>query len=326
MGAQDDVIRTVRDVLESEGRALADLAGRLDGACIARAVDLILSCRGRVVVTGVGKAGIVGRKVSATLASTGTPSHVLHAVEALHGDIGRILADDVVLLLSNSGETEVVSLLPSLKRVGAATIGVTGDADSTLAKFCDVVIDMGRVEEACPLGLAPTTSTTLMLAIGDALALAAASQRQFDKEAYALFHPGGELGRKLMRVEKVMRTGEQCPTTPGAATVREALEAVGRVEGRAGAICVVDDAGRLEGIFTDGDLRRALLEEAAMLDRPIADVMTRAPKHAVAGSLAAEAGRIMEQHRIDELPVVDADGRLVGIIDVQDMLEARLIR
>jgi len=316
----------VHEALAAEIRALREVAERLDAEAVAQAADLIFACRGRVIVSGVGKAGLIGRKISATLASTGTPSHFLHAVEAIHGDLGRILEEDTVLLLSNSGETEVVNLLPALKRVGARTIGITGDPRSTLARFCDVVIDIGRVQEACPLGLAPTASTTVMLALGDALALAVARRRNFNREDYALYHPGGELGRRLMPVERVMRTGSQCPAVTGDVSVRRALERMTHVEGRAGAVCVVDAEGRLAGIFTDGDLRRHLLEGADFLDGPIAAVMTSDPKRAVVGDLAAEAGRLMKEHRIDDLPVVGPDGRLQGIVDIQDLLEARLIR
>lgn len=315
----------VIEVLESELRALNEVVQRLDRTRLAETVRKILECRGRVIVTGVGKAGIIGQKISATFASTGTPAYWIHPVEAVHGDLGRILGEDLVIMLSNSGETEVVRLLPYIKRAGAGTIGVTGAPDSTLARHCDLIIDIGRITEACPLGLAPSASTTVMLALGDALALAAARERKFDRESYALYHPGGELGRKLMRVEEVMRAGEQCPAISEDATVREAIGRITGTTGRAGAICVVDGDGKLAGIFTDGDLRRRLLEGADFLDRPISEVMTRGPKHVKIGGLAGEAGHVMEKHRIDDLPVVDENGVLAGIIDIQDMLESRLI-
>lgn len=316
----------VVEVLDSELRALRDVVKRLDRIRLAETVRMILECRGRVIVTGVGKAGIIGQKISATLASTGTPAYWIHPVEAVHGDLGRILGEDLVIMLSNSGETEVVRLLPYIKRAGAGTIGITGTPDSTLARHCDLVIDIGRIAEACPLGLAPSASTTVMLALGDALALAVARKRNFDRESYALYHPGGDLGRKLMRVDEVMRTGDQCPAINEDATVREAIARITGTAGRAGAICVVDDGGRLVGIFTDGDLRRRLLEGTDFLESPIRAVMTRGPKHVKLGSLAGEAGGIMEKHRIDDLPVVDEKGALAGIIDIQDMLEARLIK
>jgi arabinose-5-phosphate isomerase len=316
----------VRDVIEAEIRALRDVADRLDLSRIAEAVGLIRNCRGRVVVTGIGKAGIIGQKISATLASTGTPSYSVHPVEAVHGDLGRIVGQDVVLLLSNSGETEVIALLPYLRHAGAKTICVTGDSRSTLARHCDVSIEMGRIEEACPLGLAPSASTTVMLAIGDAIALGVARKRKLDKEKYALYHPGGELGRRLMRVEEIMRKGARCPKVAESVTVRDALMRITGTTGRAGAICVVGPGNKLTGIFTDGDLRRRLLTGGELLGLPISAVMTRDPKRASLGSLATEAGRIMKQHRIDELPIVDGRGRLKGIVDIQDMLEAHVIR
>jgi len=317
-------LRYARDVLDSEIRALEGLKERLDHR-FRQAVKLILNCRGRVVVTGIGKAGIIGQKISATLASTGTPSHSVHPVEAFHGDLGRILSEDVVLALSNSGETEVVQLLPYVKEMGAKIISITGSPRSTLAQYSDVVIDIGKIEEARPLSLAPSASTTAMLAIGDALALAIARKRDFGKEEYALYHPGGELGRRLMRVEKVMRTGEHCPSVTRETTVRQALDRVTQTPGRAGAISVVGSDGTLVGIFTDGDLRRHLQKDTVFLDEPIESAMTAGPKFVRASSLATEAARILKEFRIDELPVVDDAGRLVGMVDVQDLLEVRII-
>ena len=315
-----------KQVIRSEISALEGVLERLDSHAFAAAVSAILECRGRVIVTGIGKAGIIGQKISATMASTGTPSHCVHPIEAVHGDLGRILRDDVVIILSNSGETEVVHLLPHVRSIGALIIGITGDPDSTVARHSDVVINIGPIEEACPLGLAPSASTTAMLAIGDALALTVAHERNFNKEDYALYHPGGELGRKLLRVERAMRTGEACCSVCETATVREALRAITRTEGRAGAISIVDEDAVLVGIFTDGDLRRQLEAGTAFLDRPIAEVMTREPKRVTVGMLAAEAARVLREYRIDELPVIDEQGKLVGILDVQDLLETRLIR
>jgi len=315
-----------KQVIRSEIAALESVLERLDTDAFAAAVSAILKCRGRVIVTGIGKAGIIGQKISATMASTGTPSHCVHPVEAVHGDLGRIMSDDVVVILSNSGETEVVLLVPHVRSIGALIIGITGNPDSTVARHSDVVINIGLIEEACPFGLAPSASTTAMLAIGDALALTVAHKRNFNKEDYALYHPGGELGRKLLRVERAMRTGEACCSVCETATVREALRAITQTEGRAGAISIVDEDAVLVGIFTDGDLRRQLEAGAAFLDRPIAEVMTRAPKHITVGMLAAEAARVLREFRIDELPVIDEQGKLVGILDVQDLLETRLIR
>ncbi len=314
-----------KQVIRSEIGALEGVLQQLDAKAFGTAVNAILDCRGRVIVAGIGKAGIIGQKISATLASTGTPSHCVHPIEAVHGDLGRILRDDVVIVLSNSGETEVVCLMPHVRSIGAQIIGITGDPGSTVARHSDVVICIGTIQEACPLGLAPSASTTAMLAIGDALALTVAHRRSFNKEDYALYHPGGELGRKLLPVERAMRTGDACCSVCEASTVREALRAIARAEGRAGAISIVDENRVLVGIFTDGDLRRKLESDTAFLDRPISEVMTREPKRITAGMFAAEAARILRDHRIDELPVVDEEGKLVGIIDVQDLLETRLI-
>lgn len=313
-----------REVIEAEVRALRGVAERL-GPSFDQAVGMLLNCAGRVVVTGVGKAGIIGQKVSATLASTGTPSHWVHPVEAIHGDLGRLAEGDVVLALSNSGETEVVELLPAVKRIGASVIAITGNPASSLARYADIVLNIGPVEEACPLGLAPSASTTAMLALGDALALAVAQRRKFDKEQYALFHPGGELGRKLMKVEEVMRGPELCPRIIGDAVVADALAHIDDIPGRAGAICITDAEGHLLGIFTDGDLRRRVRQDPAFLKGPITAVMTRNPKRIRVGRLAQEAAQVLKRHRIDELPVVDDQDRLCGIVDIQDLLAVRVI-
>ena len=319
-----DDLEFARDVIQSEMRALQGVADRLGGS-FQRAVDVIFACTGRVIVTGIGKAGLIGQKISATLASTGTPSYSIHPVEAVHGDLGRIVEGDVVLALSNSGETEVVELLPTVKRMGATIIAVTGDPASRLAKHADVVLDIGRIEEPCPLRLAPSASTTAMLALGDALALTVARRRKFDKEQYALYHPGGEIGRNLLRVEEVMRRLDQCAYVRAGATVTEALERIDRTPGRAGAVCVTDDAGRLVGIFTDGDLRRRVRQDTTFLKGSMSAVMTRNPKSIKSGGLAHEAANILKKHKIDELPVVDDDGKLCGVVDIQDLLAVGLL-
>lgn len=319
-----DDLSFARKVIDSEISALQGVRERL-GEPFADAVEALLTCKGRVVVTGIGKAGIVGQKVSATLASTGTPSHSLHAVDAVHGDLGRIVQEDIVLIMSNSGETEVVELLPAVKRIGARIIAITGKPQSTLAKHADIVLDIGVITEACPLGLAPSASTTAMLALGDALALTVANRRKFDKEDYALYHPGGELGRRLLKVDDVMRGLDQCAHVGEQATVIQALERIDATPGRAGAVCVTDASGALAGIFTDGDLRRRVRQDPAFLKGPISAVITRKPKCIRLGSLAHEAAKILKDNRIDELPVVDAQGRLCGIVDVQDLLAVRLI-
>ena len=308
-----------REVLKTEAQALLDLAGRL-GADFAAAVDAVAACKGHLVVTGMGKAGLIGQKISATFASTGTPSIFLHPAEALHGDLGRVLADDVVLVLSNSGETaEVAALLPALRRIGAKIVALTATRDSTLGRNADAVVELGRIEEACPLGLAPSATTTALLGLGDALAFAVFERRGFDREKFALFHPGGDLGRRLLKVSEVMRNGDRHPIVKEDTPVTEAIAAI--TKARAGAVSVVGADGKLTGIFTDGDLRRTMGRNPALLTGRIADVMTRSPKTILPDRLAAEALRLLREKKIDELPVVDASGRPVGMLDVQDLLD-----
>ena len=319
-------IRHGRRVIAQEARALRRLA-RAIGAEFSRAVGTVAACKGRVVATGMGKAGIIAQKVSATLASTGTPSHFLHPAEALHGDLGRITPEDVVLAFSNSGETEeLVRLLPAIRKLGATLISVTADRKSTLARHSDLVVAMGRVTEACPLGLAPSASTAAMLALGDALALTVQKRRKLSKEQFAFYHPGGDLGRRLLKVEEIMRPLDQIAVVRADATVGEAVReiCVGRAH-RTGAACVVGRAGRLAGIVTDGDLRRRLSEGGALVERPVREVMTAKPITVTRGSLAADAFKILKSRRIDELPVVDPRGKLLGIVDVQDLLDTVMI-
>jgi len=286
-----------------------------------RAVELLFNCKGRVIVTGVGKAGIMGQKISATLASTGSPSYWMHAVEARHGDLGRVQTGDVVLALSNSGETEVIELLPSLKKLNVPVVAITGDRESRLARNSDIVLDIGKVQEACPLGLVPSCSTTAMVAMGDALALTLFSMRNWKPEDYAFYHPGGDLGRRLITVAEVMREDMGNPTASSKATVREALRAIGG-RGSYGALSLVDEEGKLIGFFTDGDFRRLMQDgDPELLDRPVSEVMTRNPKTISRDSLAAEAYRMLRDYRIDQLPVVDEEGRPAGILDVQDWLD-----
>ena len=311
-----------RSVVRAEAAALRAVLRRM-GKGFLDAVDLVLSCRGTVVVTGVGKSGIVGQKISATLASTGTPSIYLHAAEALHGDMGRVRRDDVVLAVSFSGETEeVLRVVPTVRKIGAKLISITGHPTSRLARWSDVPLDLGRIEEACPMGLVPTSSTTATLALGDALAMAASRRRRFTREDYALYHRGGSLGRQLMTVGEIMRKGAEVASVKPGVTVADALRAVSRIGGaRAGATLVVDGRRRLVGIFTDGDLRRRLRDGTAFLARPVGDVMTRSPITVKTTTLVAEALRILKDRKIDEVPVLDARGRPVGLLDVQDILE-----
>ncbi len=319
-----DRLRRAAEVIHLEARAIDGLAERLD-ARFSEAVDCIIACRGMIVVTGMGKAGLVGAKLSATFASTGTPSIALHPTEALHGDLGRIRPSDVVLVLSNSGETdEVRALIPHVRRIGATVIALTSASDSSLARLADCVLDIGEAPEACPLGLAPTASTSAMMALGDALAMVVLSERGFSREDYARYHPGGSLGRRLMRVSEVMRRGSELPLVRAGTRVLDVLLTMSRTPGRPGAALIVDEAGRLRGIFTDGDLRRLLESgEAARLERSVDEFMGRTPKSIGPDALVDEAERILRQHKIDQIAVVDEADTAVGLVDVQDLLDTR---
>jgi arabinose-5-phosphate isomerase len=314
------LVENGRRIIEMEAEALHSVAENL-GEEFEEAIRLLQNCTGRVIVTGVGKAGLIGQKVSATLASTGIASYWMHAVEARHGDLGRVLPNDVVLAMSNSGETEVVQLLVPLKKLDTPIIAITGDTGSTLARYSDLVLSIGKIEEACPLGLAPSCTTTAMLAMGDALALTLFDIRNLTKEDYAFYHPGGELGRKLITVQEAMRIGERNPVASQEVTVQEAIETMS-TEGSPGAVSLVDGRQKLVGFFTDGDIRRLLRQTGPqVLDQPVREVMTRDPLTVSTTDLAAEAYRIMRDKRIDNLPVVNEDGVPVGIIDVQDWLD-----
>ncbi len=316
-------IQRAREVLRIEADAVRRLIPRI-GRSFEAAVNLLAGCKGRVVVTGMGKAGLIGQKLSATLASTGTPSHWVHPAEAIHGDLGRIASRDVIIALSNSGETEELTrLLPVIKRMGSGLIALTGNKHSALAKHSDVVLDVSVKKEACSLNLAPTSSTTAMLAMGDALAVVVAERKGFREQDFALLHPGGALGRRLLlRVRDLMRTRSSHPVVRETARVKEALLAITR--SRAGCATIVDAKGRLVGIFTDGDLRRHLDSSDNLTERRVGAVMTRHPKTIRPDRLAAEALRVLREHRIDELVVVDGGRRPVGLLDVQDLLKAGL--
>lgn len=311
-----------REVVRQEVRALEWIIQNLDQR-FSRAVELILPCEGTVVLTGMGKAGIVAQKVSATLASTGTPSQFLHPAEAIHGDLGRVRPGDVVVALSNSGETEEIRrLINPIKRIGAPLVAITGRSDSTLAEHADIVLEIGKEFEACPIGLAPTTSTTAMLAIGDALAMTVSKARNFSREMFALFHPAGALGRRLLVVSEIMRKGDNHTVVSHSERCVDVLERINKTPGRPGAASVVDGSERLVGIITDGDIvRRLTTEDRDFLDEPVSTVMTPNPKKVKLDDLASEAYHIMQEKRVDQLPVVDDDGRAVGLIDVQDLLD-----
>jgi arabinose-5-phosphate isomerase len=310
-----------RRVLATEAEAVAALEHRL-GEPFAEACRLILRCEGRVVVTGMGKSGHVGSKIAATLASTGAPSFFLHPAEAIHGDIGMITAKDVVLALSNSGETdELLTILPVIKRLDVPLIALTGKAGSTLARYATVTLDVSVPAEACPLNLAPTASTTATLAMGDALAVAVLEARGFTEEDFARSHPGGSLGRRLLlHVDEVMRTGEELPAVGLDTPLSAGLLEMSRKG--LGMTTIVDDARRVIGVFTDGDLRRALDKQLDVHATRMSDVMTANPKMARPRMLAAEAVHLMETYRITALPVVDDAGTLVGALNVHDLLRA----
>ncbi|MCM8795640.1 MAG: KpsF/GutQ family sugar-phosphate isomerase [Candidatus Omnitrophica bacterium] len=319
-----NVLKRAKEVLDIETKAIQALKPRLKDN-FRQALDLILKAKGRVVVSGMGKTGIIAQKLSATLASTGTPSLFLHSAEAIHGDLGRVTADDVVIVLSNSGEgDEIKQLLPILKKIGSKVIALTGNKNSTLAKYSDCLLDVAVKKEACPLGLAPTASTTATLAMCDALAVCLLELKGFKEKDFAFFHPGGSLGKRLLlKVEDIMRTAKAHPIVREEEKISEVLVKI--TNARAGSATVVDRQGRLSGIFTDGDLRRHLEKDPNLSLRRVKEVMTRNPITVSPKMLAAEAMRILKDKKIDELPVVDKNGRPVGLLDVQDLLKVGLV-
>jgi len=306
-----------RRVLETEAAAILGLVDRLN-ATFERAVQLLLDCQGRVIVTGMGKSGIVCRKIAATLSSTGTPAFFLHPAEALHGDLGVIQGADVVVALSHSGETdELVRLLETVKRLGATLIALTGAPGSTLGQAADVVLDCHVSEEACPMNLAPTASTTAALALGDALAMTLSVAKGFRQEDFASLHPGGKLGKRLMRVEQLMHAGDEAPVVAADAAMPDVIYEMSRKG--LGMACVVDGRGALVGIITDGDLRRHMSTAPNLLERRAADVMTADPLTLGRATLAAEALRALERHKITSIVVVDDDRRVTGVVHLHDL-------
>ncbi len=323
-GSSAEHLEYARTVLEAEANAILSMRARLSRGFV-DAVELMLACPGHVVVTGIGKPGFIAQKLSATLASTGVPSIYLHPAEAGHGDLGRVSRGDVVLALSNSGATEeIVRLLPSLRRVGAKTVAITGDVRSALARGADVVVDIGRIDEACPMGLVPTASSAALHAVGDALAMTMVKARNFTSEEYAVLHPRGQLGRSVMRVFEVMRAGDANPRVRENARLSEAVVVMTNTPGRPGATNVVDASGRLVGIFTDGDLRRLVERGHTDFDLRVREVMGAHPRCVGPEELVLAAAAAMREAKVDQLPVVDADGKAVGLLDVQDLLAARL--
>ena len=324
---EDVMLEQARQVLRMEAEAVLEQVERIDEHFKA-AVEMIMACPGRTVITGMGKSGIIGRKMAATLASTGTPSFYLHPAEGIHGDLGMVTEGDVVIALSNSGETgEVLHILPSLRRIGAKLIAMVGNPNSTLAKNSDIVLNVGVTREACPLGLAPTSSTTAALAYGDALALALLSKRKFTASQFAVFHPGGSLGRKLLlTVEDIMHSGTENPLVKADISVQDALFVI--TDKGLGAVSVVDDDNKMLGVLTDGDIRRGLSKGVAFLKRPVTELMTASPKTITKEKLAAQALHIMESNRpkpITVLPVVDAENHVIGLLHMTDLVRQGVV-
>ena len=316
-------LELARKVLRTEAAAILGLVDRI-GAEFERAVQLLCDCRGRVVVTGMGKSGIICRKIAATLSSTGTAAFFLHPAEAIHGDIGAIRDDDVMLALSQSGETEeLVRLLESIRRLGARLVAITGHPASTLGRAADVTLNCGVAAEACPLNLAPTASTTAALALGDALAMTVLVRKGFREEDFASLHPGGKLGRRLMRVEHVMHSGDAAPVVTADATMRDVIHEMSSK--RLGMTCVVDGDGRLLGVFTDGDLRRQMTRMPRVLELTAGDVMNRKPITIERNLLAVEALRIMETHKITSVIVIADAGKVEGVVHLHDLWRTQMI-
>ncbi len=314
-------LREARGILRDEADALHALSKRLDAAfCVA--LRTLAESKGCVIVTGVGKAGLIGQKIAATLSSTGTRAYFLHPVEAMHGDLGCIHEDDVVLALSNSGETEeIVRLIPLVKRLKVPLIALTATENSSLGSQAEVTIRLGKIHEAGPHGLAPSTSTTAMLAVGDALALVLCQLKGFTPQQFAVFHPGGSLGRKLSRVSEIMRKGEELRIAPVSATIREVFITLGKPGRRTGAVMLTDDQGKLAGFCTDSDLARLLqIDQNLPLDRPISEVMTRNPLTTLAHKRLVDVVEVLSAHKISELPVVDDAGCPIGLIDITDVI------
>ncbi len=324
---EDVMLEQARQVLRMEAEAVLEQVERIDEHFKA-AVEMIMACPGRTVITGMGKSGIIGRKMAATLASTGTPSFYLHPAEGIHGDLGMVTEGDVVIALSNSGETgEVLHILPSLRRIGAKLIAMVGNPNSTLAKNSDIVLNVGVTREACPLGLAPTSSTTAALAYGDALALALLSKRKFTASQFAVFHPGGSLGRKLLlTVEDIMHSGMENPLVKADISVQDALFVI--TDKGLGAVSVVDDDNKMLGVLTDGDIRRGLSKGVDFLKRPVTELMTASPKTITKEKLAAQALHIMESNLpkpITVLPVVDAENHVIGLLHMTDLVRQGVV-
>lgn len=326
-GGRETMLEEAKKALKIEADAILALIPRVDEH-FAAALSMIQQCKGRTIVTGMGKSGIIGRKIAATLASTGTPSFFLHPAEAIHGDLGMVTEGDVVLALSNSGETrEVLNILPSIRRIGAKLIAMVGHPDSTLAKNADIVLNVGVKQEACPLGLAPTSSTTAALSFGDALAMELLSARHFTPEKFAIFHPGGSLGKQLLlTVDDIMHKDTENPLVHADVTVKDALFVI--TDKGVGAVSVVDAQNHLLGLLTDGDIRRGIAKNLDCLNRPVAEMMTKHPKTIARHKLAAEALHLMESNKprpITVLPVLDTDGTVAGLLHITDLVHQGVV-
>lgn len=320
---KNEALSLAREVLDTEARAILSLIPQLDDRFPA-AVELLYNCAGRVVLSGMGKSGIIARKIAATLSSTGTAAFFLHPAEAIHGDLGVVRNDDVVIALSHSGETEeLVRLVEAIRRTGARLIAITGQDESTLSQTADISLSCHIAEEACPMNLAPTASTTAALALGDALAMALSKRKGFQQENFANLHPGGKLGKKLMRVESLMHSGDLVPAVSADTTVADVIHEMSSK--RLGMTCVITTDGQLSGIVTDGDLRRHLTTGTNMLERKATDVMTKDPVAISPKLLAVEALQQMETRKITSLVVVDGHRRVIGVVHLHDLLRARIV-
>ena len=317
----EEQLRAAREIVRREAAGVWKVSYRLNSS-FCEAIKLLYTCKGSAIITGMGKAGLIGQKIAATLSSTGTPAHFLHPAEAFHGDLGRVHQHDVVVMLTQSGETaEVTQLLPSLREFGVPLIAITAARTSSVGRAANVVIELGDLEEVCSLGLAPSTSTTAMLAVGDALALVMSKMRNFQADDFARFHPGGALGRKLSKVDDIMRPLSECRTASDSLSVRQVIVKCTKPGRRSGAIMLTDKAGRLTGLFTDSDLARLFEKrDEAALDRPMCTVMVAQPTTVPSGTRLGDAVALLAQRKFSELPVVDKKGRPLGLVDVTDVL------
>ncbi len=319
--SSEEQLRAAREIVRREAAGVWKVSYRLNSS-FCEAIKLLFGCKGSAIITGMGKAGLIGQKIAATLSSTGTPAHFLHPAEAFHGDLGRVHSHDVVVMLTQSGETaEVTQLLPSLREFGVPLVAITAARTSSIGRAANVVIELGDLEEVCSLGLAPSTSTTAMLAVGDALALVLSKMRNFQADDFARFHPGGALGRKLGKVDDIMRPLAECRCASESLSVRQVIIKCTKPGRRSGAIMLTDKAGRLTGLFTDSDLARLFEQrDESALDRPMCTVMVAQPTTVPSGTRVGDAVALLAQRKFSELPVVDKKGRPVGLVDVTDVV------